>query len=181
MASALIKAARSVTGAQPDHRRLPEDAAMTFLDGVPVTLNTTTGGINEWDGTTYTGAIAGFSAEGASNLTTVNVPKTLTYGSVPNQPAAVKIPMGAPLNDGRIEVAMAVSDTIFHGQVKSDQLFAITDVGKSYGMTKDSDNHWYVDKTKGTPNIGVIIVGGDQFDTRGVYFRVLAAAQQQIA
>ena len=90
---------------------------MTFLEGVPVTYNTTTGGVNEWNGTSFTGLIAGVSKESASNLTTVGVPKTLTYGSVPNQSGAVKIPMGAPLNDGRIGINIAVSTTVFKGQI----------------------------------------------------------------
>ena len=189
MASALLDAVRSTTQEQPPHRRLPEDAAMTFLEGVPVTYNTTTGGVNEWNGTSFTGLIAGVSKEGASNLTTVGVPKTLTYGSVPNQPGAVKIPMGAPLNDGRIGLDLAVSSTVFKGQINpTGQTLAATDVGKSYGLTKDSDYHWYVDKTKtttsgsGSSNQAVVeIVGLDQFDTtRGVRFVFLAAAQQGI-
>ena len=189
MASSIINAVRSVVGAQPAHRRLAEDATQTFLEGVPCTFNTSTGGVNEWNGTSYTGAIVGVSKEGASNLTTVGVPKTLTYGSVPYQPGAVKIPMGAPLNDGRIGLDISDTNTIFAGQVGPSQTTATTDIGKSYGLTKDSDNRWYVDKNKtttsgsGSSNQAVVeVVALDQFDvTRGVRFRFLAAASQFIA
>ena len=188
MASSMIDAVRSVVGAQPNHRRLAEDAAQTFLEGVPVTLNTGTGGVNEWGGLGLSNNILGISKEAASNLTTVGVPKTLTYGSVPNQPNAVKIPMGAPLNDGRIGVDTADGGTIFKGQVGPSQTTALTDVGKQYGMTKDSDNHWYVDKTKTTTtgsasssDAVVEIVALDQFDTaRGVRFVFLSTARQGI-
>lgn len=180
MASALIRAVRTANGQQPTHRRVPEGASKTFKDGVPVMLSG--GYLTEWDGTTVALGIAGVSKEGASNLSSAGVAKTLTYGEVVNQSSAVKIPMGAPLNDGRCAVDVADDNTIFFAQINpTGQTLAATDLGKSYGMTKDSDGHWYVDKTKSTVGTNTVcaIVAFDQYDTvRGVHIKFLAAAQQ---
>lgn len=151
-------------------------------------MNQSTGGVNEWNGSTYLGAIAGVSKEDASNLTTVGVPKTLTYGHVPNQPSAVKIPLGAPLNDGRIGLDTASLDTVFSGQIGPSQSRTGVIPGNQFGLTKDSDGHWYVDVTKtptsgsGSSNQAVVeIVDLDQFDTlRGVRFKFISVATQGI-
>jgi hypothetical protein len=189
LASAAIKAVRSVTGSQPNHRRLREDAAQAFLPGVPLTMNVATGGVNEWDGVTIAGKICGVSKEPGAGLTTVGVTKTASYGAgtIPNQPLATKIMRGAPLNDGRTGVDTSSEDTVFHAQVGPAQVYAITDDGKAYGLTKDTDNHWYVDKTKtlisgaaGASQAVVLVVRGDEFDTRGVSFKFLKVAQQEI-
>ncbi len=187
MATIAIYASRSLSGNQPAHRRLYEKAAKTGPKGVPVTV---TGGYAlPWDGTTYTGAISGFSAEPFKNRTADGVMQLLSPLSetIENQPNSVVI--GLPMfDDGRIEVAMAVGDSIFYGQCKSDQTMAKTDVGVSYGLTEDTDHHWYVDKTKTTTSGGsstnqavVIVEDIDANDTRGVFFRVLAAAMSQVA
>jgi hypothetical protein len=179
----MLQAVRSSVGQQPAHRRLPEDISQTFLEGVPVQFDVVpNGGIIEWDGVMpiTTNGIVGVSKEGASGLTTFGVPKVLTYGKVNYQPGAVKIPAGAPMNDARIATDLAVADTVFKGQVGPSQSVAATDFNKSYGMTKDSDGHWYIDKTA-TANPVVKIVGFDQFDTvRGVRFVFLASAMAQI-
>ncbi len=181
MASILIQATRSVVGQQPDHRRLAEDAAQTFLDGAPVMVKQSTGGVVEWDGTTVASGIAGVSKSDASNLTTIGTPQTLTYGKVVNQPFAVKIPMGAPLNDGRIGVDTSDASTVFRAQVGPAQSTAVTDLTKQYGLTKDSDGHWYVDKTKTGASAVVVVQGFDNWDkTRGVRISFIPAAQQQL-
>lgn len=176
-----IHAARTVSGNQPAYRRLPEEATQTFLDGTPVQIDTGTSGVQAWPGdggNPVTDAIVGFSGEAASNLVTVGVAKTLTFGSVPNQPLAVNIPRGAPLNDGKVGFEVAVDDSIFHGQ--GNTTMAVTDVGKSYGLAIDTDLHWYVDKTDAV-NVCVRIVGLDENDPRGCYFVVIRAAQQLLA
>jgi hypothetical protein len=181
MASAVIYAMRSTVGQQPNMPRILEKAAQTFVLGVPVMVDTTVGAIKEWDGTTVAQGIAGFCKEAASNLTTTGVPKTLTFGSVPNQPNAQNIPMGAPINDGRIAVETSNEESIFFAQVGPAQTVAVTDLLKQYGMTKDSDGHWYVDKTKTTvgTNTVVQIVKLDPIDTiRGVQIVVTQAAAQ---
>lgn len=184
MASQEIHSARTVSGNQPAIRRLPEEAAQTFLAGTPVQIDVGTSGVQAWAGDSggaVTDAIAGFALSAASALTTVGVPETLHFGSVPNQPSAVNIPRGAPLNDGKVDFEVAVDDTVFHGQVGPLQLAAITDVGISYGLTIDADNHWYVDKTKTVTTPCVRVVGLDENDVRGVYFVVLRASQQLLA
>lgn len=201
MASAEIHSIQSVSGNQPRIRRIIEELGQVFLSGVPVQVVAADGGVKEWD-TTLANAIAGFSKEPASNLaatppspltTTIGIggpagaqgAKVLTFGAVPFEPSAVNIPRGAPLNDGRIGFEAADVDTVFYGQVGPAQTTVAGDVGKTYGMTKDTDNHWFVDKTKTGANAVVQIVKLDPNDLsatpRGVYFIVLPAAAQIIA
>jgi len=193
MASAEIHAVGTVSGNQARMRRIIEEASQTFLVGVPVQIAAGDGGLKEWDGTTLANAIAGFSKEAGNNLAALGVAPTaavpsaqsLTFGSVPFQTSAKNI--GRPLfNDGRIGFEVAEADNVFQGQINpTGQTLAATDVGKTYGMTKDSDGHWFVDKTKTGANAVVQIVKldpGDQSSTpRGVYFVVLAAAAQLLA
>jgi len=193
MASAEIHAVGTVSGNQARMRRIIEEASQTFLVGVPVQIAAGDGGLKEWDGTTLANAIAGFSKEAGNNLAALGVAPTaavpsaqsLTFGSVPFQTSAKNI--GRPLfNDGRIGFEVAEADNVFQGQINpTGQTLAATDVGKTYGMTKDSDGHWFVDKTKTGANAVVQIVKldpGDQSATpRGVYFVVLAAAAQLLA
>lgn len=183
-----IHAVRTISGNQPDMRRLLEGATQTFLAGTPVTYDptATTGGLKVWGGSDVTDNILGFSAEAASNLTTLGTPKTLSFGSVPNQSSAVNIPRGAPLNDGRCGVELASLDSVFHGQLgkptataASDEYWTeVTTVGKDYGLTVDTDGHWMVDIDKTN---AVRIVGVDPNDRRGVYFVVLDAVRQIMA
>jgi hypothetical protein len=201
VASAEIHSIQSVSGNQPRIRRIIEELGQVFLSGVPVQVVAADGGVKEWD-TTLANAIAGFSKEPASNLaatppspltTTIGIggpagaqgAKVLTFGAVPFEPSAVNIPRGAPLNDGRIGFEAADVDTVFYGQVGPAQTTVAGDVGKTYGMTKDTDNHWFVDKTKTGANAVVQIVKLDPNDLsatpRGVYFIVLPAAAQIIA
>lgn len=192
MASIEIHSVQTVSGNQARVRRIIEDDVQVFLSGVPVQIEAADGGVQEWDGTTVLNGIAGFALEAASNLVTTGVPKTLTFGSVPNEPLAVNIPRGAPLNDGRVGFEVAVADTIFRGQVGPLQTVDPTDVGKQYGLTKDTDNHWFVDKTKLTVGVNTVVTivkldpqdqGGYPLSIpptapRGVYFVVNDEAAQ---
>lgn len=182
MASSIVYATRSTTQEQPDMRRVIEKAGQTFLIGTPVMIDTVTGAVQGWDGTTVAAGIAGFTKENGANLSVTGIPQTLSYGGVPNQPSAVNIPEGAPINDGRNGFEVAISSTVFAGQVGPAQTAVATDIGKQYGLTKDTDNHWFVDKTKATAgtNTVVTIVKLDQYDSRGVQFVVSPAAQQAI-
>ena len=183
MASSEMHAAQTVSGNQPQVRRIIEEATQTFLQGTPVML-AADGGVQAWDGATIARGLAGFCNEPASNLTTLGVQKTLTFGSVPFETSAVNIPRGAPFNDGRVGFEVANDDSIFRGQVGPAQTAVVGDVGVQYGMTKDTDGHWYVDRTKLTvgTNTLVVIVKLDPADQsatpRGVYFKVIKAAQQ---
>lgn len=193
MASTEIHSVQTISGNQARVRRIIEKATQTFLQGTPVQIFTN-GGVQAWDGTTVVNGIAGFSLSAASNLTTLGVAKTLTFGSVPNETSAVNIPRGAPLNDGRVDFETASVDTIFHGQVGPAQTAALANVGIQYGMTIDSDGHWYVDTTKTTVGTNTVVtvvalapesVGGVPLATaptspRGVYFQVTPAASQNV-
>jgi hypothetical protein len=185
MASAIIESRRTISGNQPAIRRINEKAAQTFLNGVPVMLDLAVGAVQEWDGTTIANGIAGFSKSPAANLAATGTAKTLTTGRpVPYQPAAQDIVRGAPINDGRVDFEVANDDTVFYAQVGPAQVTAATDVGKQYGMTKDSDGHWYVDKTKSTigTNTMVQVVKLDPNDAaRGVHIVVTRGQSQVLA
>jgi hypothetical protein len=182
MASAVMLEIQSTTQEQPPIDRSIEKAGQTFQMGVPLMVDQTSGGLQEWDGATVANGIAGVSKEFGANLTTTGVAKTISVANVPNQPLAVTIPHGAPANDGRSGYAVAVQSTIFYGQVGPAQTVLPTDVTKQYGMTKDTDGHWYVDKSKTGGAAAVVqIVKLDYWDTtRGVHFVFIPSAIQKL-
>jgi hypothetical protein len=167
---------RTVSGNQPIQRRIIEKAGQTFLMGTPVMLDTGTGSVKAWDGTTLTavGGIIGASAENANNLTTTGVAQQPTFpGTIPFQTNAANISRPY-FNTGDIAINLNNPDTIFFGQVGPAQTTAATDVGVRYGMSIDTDNHWFVDKTKTTvgTNTCVKVLKLDPNDTlRGVHFQ----------
>jgi hypothetical protein len=202
VASALMYALQTVSGNQPRIRRIIEKAGQTFLAGTPVVIDTASGAMIAWGGSTTAFGIAGITKEPGSNLgatpptpltTTIGIggpagaqgAKVLSFGAVPFQTAALNIPRGAPINDGRIGFEVADPDTVFYGQVGPSQTTVATDVGTQYGMTIDSDNHWFVDKTKTGGTVVCTIVKLDPNDLsatpRGVYFTFLQSAAQIIA
>lgn len=180
MPVAQIRAIRTVSGNSPLVRRLPEEANQAFKPGVPVML-AADGGVEEWDGTTTANAIVGFSLEAASGLAATGQPKaqfaTLSQANVPFQPSAVTVPEGSPLNDGRVGVEIATPDSIFFAEIGPSQTRAATDIGQSYGLTKEaSSGQWYVDKTKTGASAVVKVVALDQNDPQGVHIQVLPSA-----
>lgn len=180
MASALLQEFRTVSGNQPAMRRIIEKAGQTFKSGVPLMVDQAVGALQEWDGTTIALGIAGVAKEFGANLATTGVAQQQTFGSVQNEASAVNISRPY-FNDGQTGIVVANDDTVFQGQVGPAQTTAVTDVSKEYGMTKDADGHWYVDKTKTTvgTNTVVVVVGLSQYDTdRGVFFKFIKAAQQ---
>lgn len=188
MASIEIHSIQSVSGNQPRTRRLAEAAGNTFLFGTPLALNAS-GFVIPWAGallTTAVGSIIGMSKDFGANLASAGVAQQQTFGSVPNEAAAVNISRPY-FNDGLTGVETADPDTVFLGQVGPAQTTAQSDIGVQYGMTKDTDNHWFVDKTKLTvgTNTCVIIVKLDPNDQsatpRGVYFRFVVGNVQPIA
>lgn len=192
MASSEIHSVQTVSGNQPRMRRIIEEAAQTFLSGTPVQLAAGDGGVKAWDGVTVAAGIAGYSKEAANNLASLGVIPTaavnpnpqLSFGTVPYEASAQNIAR-PPFRDGRNGFEVAAPDTIFAGQVGPAQTALATDVGKQYGMTIDTDNHWYVDKTKTGASAVVEVVKLDPEDLsatpRGVYFVVLPAAAQLVA
>jgi hypothetical protein len=188
VASIEMHSIQTVSGNQPRMRRLAEAAGNTYLAGTPLALNAS-GFVIPWAGAIVTnqiGAIIGTSKEFGANLASAGVAQQQTFGSVPNEPSAVNISRPY-FNDGLTGVETADSDTIFLGQVSPAQTALQSDIGVQYGMTKDADNHWFVDKAKTTvgTNTCVIIVKLDPNDQsatpRGVYFRFVVGNVQPVA
>lgn len=199
MSTALIQDRGTVSGNQPRMERLNEAAAQTFLAGTPVSL--TAGALGAWNGTTIAAGIAGIAKDFGQNLATAGVPLGTTasptkapfqgggikFGTVPNMPLAANLSRPY-FNDGKCGIVLAISDTLFYGQVGPGQVTAATDIGLSYGMTIDTDGHWYIDKTKTGVAAVVSIVDLDYWDMppngvggRGVLFTFLPTVGQILA
>lgn len=186
MATAEIHAVQTISGNQPRMKRVIEEAGQTFLPGTPVQVAAGDGGLQAWvQGATK---IAGFSKEAGNNLGALGVAPTAavnptpqpSQGSVPFQASAVSITRPV-FRDGRQGIEVANTDTIWAGQVGPAQTALATDIGVTYNLTKDADNHWYVDKTN-VVNLVATIVKLDPSDQsatpRGVYFIITDAFQQ---
>ena len=178
MATALIQERGTVSGNQMRMQRMIEKAGQTFKSGTPLMIDTTVGALKAWDGTTVSDGIAGIAKEFGANLASTGVAQQQSFGSVQNEANASNISRPY-FNDGQTGIVVANQDTMFYGQVGPSQTTAATDVGKTYGMSIDTDGHWFVDKTKTGVNAVVTIVGLDDWDTtRGVKFVFLASASQ---
>jgi hypothetical protein len=189
MATSLINSVQTISGNQPRIRDIPEAATQTFKSGTPVALNSS-GDVIAWAGTVYAttvGAIIGIAKNFGKNLTVAGTPQQITQGSVPYQSSAQNIQRPYFDPDGATLLETADPDTIFQGQVGPSQSVTQANVGVQYGLTIDSDGHWYVDTTKSTAgtNTAVIIVKLDPDDQsatpRGVYFRFVVGAVQPIS
>lgn len=195
MASALIQERGTVSGNQNRMSRVNEDAGQTFLAGTPLQLNNATGALKAWDGVTIPVGIAGIGKEFGANLTTAGVPLGTTqapsnapqvgggivFGSVQNETTAFNLSRPY-FNDGKTGVVLAITDSVFYGQVGPAQTTLQTDIGKSYGLTKDVDGHWFVDKTKIGVNACVVVTALDNWDTaRGVLFTFLVGVAQLLS
>lgn len=195
MASALIQERGTVSGNQNRMSRVNEDAGQTFLAGTPLQINNVTGALKAWDGVTIPTGIAGIGKEFGANLTTAGVPLGTTqapsnapqvgggttFGSVQNEPAAFNLSRPY-FNDGKSGVVLAITDNVFYGQVGPAQVVAQTDLGKQFGLTKDVDGHWFVDKTKTGASACVVVTGFDNWDTaRGVLFTFLPGVAQLLS
>lgn len=204
-----IGSVETVTGLTPLTAAQPEAAGQTFKLGVPVQLNGS-GDVQQWDGTTITAGIAGFSLTYGLNLASaaagapgpfqqIGPPGAIqTYGNVPNQPSAVNVAVGAPISDGRTLFEASVGSTIFEGQwdnsagtVTADWTPTQANIGKNYGLTVDASGQFYVDGGKSTDgtNTVVKVIGINPIDlataTTGIVnarvrFQVLATARQAI-
>jgi hypothetical protein len=188
VASIEIHSIQTVSGNQPRMRRLAEAAGNSYLAGTPLALNAS-GFVIPWAGTIVTnqvGAIIGTSKEFGANLASAGVAQQQTFGSVPNESAAVNISRPY-FNDGLTGVETADPDTIFLAQVGPAQTAVQALIGTQLGMTKDADNHWYVDTGKTTvgTNTCVIVVKLDPNDQsatpRGVYVRFVVGSVQPVA
>jgi hypothetical protein len=158
----------------------PEAAGQTFLFGTPVQLNGSKN-VQAWDGTTTSAGICGVAESFGLNLGSNGAGAPTppwggitgsgaiqTYGSVPNEPLAVNVALGTPISDGRTLYMEPNQDNIFEalfdnsaGSVAADWTPTQADIGVSYGLTKDANGYWYVDKNKTGGNAVVQIVGLD--------------------
>lgn len=182
--SAPICERSTISGNQPKvDSSTNETASQTFKIGTPVQV--TTGAVLEWAGdpnTTNGTLIYGITKKDGASLATAGVALQKSWGSVPFESSAAKF-LRPFYNDGKANVVLAVDDTIFYGQVGAASLSGVY-VGARYGLTKDTDGHWYVDTSKttntaGSENTAVEIVGFDSWDTdRGVLFKFLKKASQ---
>jgi hypothetical protein len=177
---------QTTSGNQARIKRTIEEAGQTFLSGTPVQIAAGDGGLQAWvQGATK---IAGFAKEAANNLAALGVTPTAAVNPTP-QPSSGSVAFEASavnitrpfFRDGRVGFEVATPDTIFQGQVGPAQTALATDVGVTYNLTKDADNHWFVDKTN-VANLVATIVKLDPNDQsatpRGVYFVITNAFQQ---
>lgn len=183
MASIEIHSVQSVSGNQPRVRRMAEKAGQTYLAGTPVFIDATGFVLAVVSPATTAVPLVGFSKDFGANLAASGVAQQQTFGSVPNESAAVNI--SRPFfNDGLTGIEVATPDTVFLGQVGPAQTALITDIGTVVGLTKDTDNHWFLDKTAAGANKVATIVKLDPNDQsatpRGVYFTLIAAAFENV-
>jgi hypothetical protein len=182
-----------------------EEAGQTFVEGTPVEFLTAgDGGLAVWDGTTVAAAIAGFAAENANNLGVLSVePIPFTpvigpgssignYAANANQPLALITPPMVPMTPGYLTFNIAAPTTRFIGKVgtgatNTPVATLLTMVGKTFGLTKDTNNaFWYVDTNKTGASSVLQIVGLSPLEALGtvgghVIFTILPAAAQIIA
>lgn len=180
-------------GTQPTQRML-EKASQTFQQGTPVQIDVAgaSGFIIACPAMTNaaTAVVQGIAQESASNLTTSGVAQTqnLTY-KVPNQPAAVVTPIGAPPNDGTVGLYLAMDQTTFNGLLgnsttDANAVLAQSMVDSLMGLTQDATTlFWYVDMIKNTVATGACVQIVSLIDPVGtlhgrVEFRFTKAAQQ---
>jgi hypothetical protein len=82
-----------------------------------------------------------------------------TYGSVPNQSAAVNIAIGSPMADGACGAYVANDLTWFVGVTDSSHTTVAGDVGSIFGLTKDTGTgQWFVDTTITSSGSGACVV-----------------------
>jgi hypothetical protein len=161
-----------------------EEAGQTAVFGTPVMIKAADGGLQAWDGTSLL-LIAGILAElqfnnlgstgsGApSGFSPILGPGSVigNYSANPNQPSAVITPPMVPMSDGRIRYWVAApNSTVFIakiGNAGSAIATAQTQVGLSFGLTKDTNNFWYVDTSKTAANAVLQIVQLSQLEPVG--------------
>ena len=195
-----ITQVKTYSGNDPMKLSVPELAGQlpsVVKPGVPLELSSGFAAI--WDGSTITKGILGIATNYGGNLGSngkgapvppfgqVGPPGAIqTWGSVPNQPSAVNIAPGTPMETGRQEaIHLAVLDTWFEAQIDNSSTgTAVTSralVGVNYGLTVDANGYWYVDLFKTSGNTVLVINQLNPLDPIGtafgrVWFSFLPAA-----
>lgn len=153
-----------------------EESGQTFVYGTPLMIASGDGGVEVWNGTSLSNAIAGIAAQNANNLSSTGygAPQgfspVLGPGSVigsypanPYQASAVITPPGVPFTDGYLLFYLPYPTTLFVGRIGTSAsntpvATAATQRGVSYGLTKDSlSNYWYVDTDKTGASAAVMV------------------------
>jgi hypothetical protein len=179
-----------------------EEASQTAVEGTPVQINATDGGVQAWDGTTVAAGIAGFAAMNFANLGTTGsgAPQPFSpilgpgsvignYAANANQPLALITPPMTPLSDGKLGFYIAAPTTIFQAKLGTSASVtpvatAANQLGTVLGLTKDTgNNYWYVDTNKTN---AVRIVGFSPLEAIGtvgghVFFVILNSVAQLFA
>ena len=196
----------TVSGNQEAIANYQEAAAQTFKAGSPVELNGS-GNVIAWDGTTLLAKILGVCLVGGFNYGSAGAGAsplygsigfpggTPTFGTVPNQPAAVNLLHGALFATGLTIVATNLLDTVFEAMVDNSTgatyNMTLANVGSQFGLTIDANGFWYVDIGKATPGTNTVltieslnpqdlVVGSSttQVNNGRVRFKFLASTQQ---
>jgi hypothetical protein len=147
-------------------QRVPEAANCVALDGTPIAVS---GG--------YANAAAnfnnnnnqflGFSTEYGKNRAANGTAEHLTFGYVRNQANAELIPVGAPMDDGNIGVLIPKQGDRFMGALTSANNSAQNMVGTVMGLTKDSNNYWYINPANNNETSGGCIRITELIDAAG--------------
>ena len=146
----------------PHVQRLPEKAALVVKRGTPVVLSSGYAIERGAISSVATAIVAGITDEFSHNLAADGTAPVggsgLTYGSVQNQPAAVNIPMGAPMADGNLGTIIASDENIFRAKTDSAHTTVAADLGSIFGLTKDATSGlWFIDTTIVTAATGSLV------------------------
>lgn len=141
-----------------------EELSQTAVLGTPVQITAADGGLAAWSGTIGSNLIAGITMENFNNLgstgagapvgfSPITGPGSVVgnYSANPNQPLATINPPMTPMSDGRLRYWIASPGTVFIAKLGTSATTtpvatSQTQVGKPFGLAKDSgNNYWYVD------------------------------------
>jgi hypothetical protein len=174
-----------IGGGMPEIMRLAENNNSVALEGVPIAI--TSGYVDESatiDGNNN--LFLGFSTEYGKNRATDGTAEVAHYGSVRNQANAVNIAVGTPMDDGNMGVILAGPTVRFMGALETNNNVAQAQVGATAGLTKDSNNYWYIDPAKNNQASGGCIVITSLVDAIGtaagkLEFSVIQARVQNLS
>jgi hypothetical protein len=157
---------KMVGGGFPEIRRIPEAKNCVALEGTPIAVSSGYANASATiDGNNN--LFTGFSLEYGKNRAANGTEETLTFGSVRNQNNAVLIPVGAPMDDGKIGVVVPGPEARFQGALTTSNNSTNNMIGNVMGLTKDSNNYWYIDPAKNNQAAGGCIRITDLISANG--------------
>lgn len=163
---------QTVSGNQENIVNYLEGATQTFNNGTPVQISA--GSIvASTSPLSSTNLLAGVAMYAGHNLASagkgaspvfgsIGFPGGApTFGTVPNQTAAVNLLHGSPFVDGLMPVQLAVTDSIFEVQVDNSTGASFTassaDLGKFATLVTDANNWWYLDRNTIATVVGATV------------------------